>query len=183
VVAVTLLAACSGGNGTASPTSSAPRQADLVKAQAALEKSKADLHQVVDNLATTTVQNLRTPFTACGNDIGSATVNRACKTFDEAATCDVGSSEQWPQRWGYNVNVQLVGSDAQLAGTAILKALVAAQWSWQKNGNPSTTGVGDYNFAKDGAAIHVVSDDIPGVLTIEGYGACIVSDGSVRATP
>jgi hypothetical protein len=183
LLAAALLAACSNSSGAPSASqAAAPKQVDLTKAKAELDKSKADIRAVIDNIARTSVQNLRPPFGPCTTDVGTATANRACTMFDEASACDAGSTQPWPQRWGYNLSVELVGSDALPVGISIRKTLINDKWTWAWHDNPNTTAIADYGFTKGGASIHLIADDLPGVLTIEGYSPCIVADGSVRGS-
>jgi hypothetical protein len=183
LLAVVMLAACSSGSGTATPSRTAAQQVDATKAQAALDKSKADIRTVIDNIAVTTVQSLRRPFGPCSTDISSsAKGNQACTMFDEAAACDAGAGQEWPRRWGYNVSIQLAGSDAQPVGNSMVKALINAQWSWVRHDDPNTSGILNWSLTRAGASIHVVGDNLPGVLSVEGYGPCVGADGTVRSS-
>jgi len=181
-VAATALAGCSSG-GTAPVASGAASiaPADLTKARAALAQSKAELHAVVDALVGSAAAGSKAPFTDCrAVDVSPpagvfppAVEPGACAGFDSDAPCVVG--EKWPSRWGYNVNVHVVGTEATNSGKAVISALKAAKWTVVQNAaNKLLT---DVTATKNGAELRVVVDDVPGVVNLEGYGPCVSALG------
>jgi hypothetical protein len=181
VLVMVALTACSGGGtaGAGSTGAVAP-QGGTARGQQVLAQSAAEVRRVVNSLSAP-ASGRQPPYIACPSAAGSImSTTPACTGFDTAGPCVAGAADQaWPQRWGYNVNLQL-GKDALDSGTAALTTLANAHWTTRKN--PATTFVQDFSASLNGVSMRVVADDLPGVLSFESYGPCINPDGTVRAS-
>jgi len=168
--------ACSAAGGGAVPTASAPQGPVTDKARQALTASSTEVHSLVDAIVTSTNAGAKLPFAKCADGHGDVTVAGACAGFDEAASCrpEAGS---WPQRWGYNVNLRVTTLDASAAGASVMDSLRTAGWKLTNHNGGSK--VLDYTAAKDGLTLHLLVDQAPGVLNLEGYGRCVSSDGTL----
>jgi hypothetical protein len=179
LLAVTLTA-CSGGSATGSagsPASAVPA-GSAAKGQQVLAQSAGDLRKLVNSL-TAPASGRQPPYVVCPPAAGGVlSTTPACTGFDAQGPCVAGAADQaWPQRWGYDVNLQLP-SDALAAGATAVRTLANAHWATRRN--PSTTYVRDFSAALAGVSLRVVADDMPGVLTVEGYGPCVNADGTIH---
>ncbi|HEY6796218.1 MAG TPA: hypothetical protein VI248_16205 [Kineosporiaceae bacterium] len=181
VVLAATLTGCSvggpGGGGGSGAAGAGP--VGSARARQVLTQSAVELRALVNALSAP-ASGRQAPYVACPSAAGGVfSTTPACTGFDTQGPCLATTADQtWPQRWGYNVNLQL-GKDALDAGTAAVQTLARQHWATKRN--PSTTFVRDFSARLNGVSLRIVADDMPGVLTLEGYGPCVNVDGSTRA--
>jgi hypothetical protein len=180
VVVGLMLSGCSGsGPSGGSGAAAAAALGDTAKGQAALSKSTTDLHTIVNSLAAGIGAPSSVAYPECSNVKGLAVQAAPCSSFDDAEPCAVGSVRQWPQRWGYGVNITMAGA-TPTANTA-RATLESRQWKVASNPNQASATVVDFTATKAGVTVQVLADALPGVLTIEAYGACVAADGTTTS--
>jgi hypothetical protein len=191
VVLAGVLCACTSGGSAADSAAGAAVATDLAKAKAALAQSRTQLKTLVDSLARSANPASRAPFPECRTETAAGRPPDACSGFDAEAAC-VAAARDWPQRWGYNVNIHLAGGDALAAGRSVVTQLVGSKWTLrqqQPNGqvvqlrpgeNLRSTAVGVLKVTgeKNGVSLRITVDDLPGVVNLEGYGPCLSAAGT-----
>lgn len=96
-------------------------------------------------------------------------------TMDGAAACEVGTSGEWPQRWGYGVTLVLPNDDFKRTAETAVRTLRAEGWTIKLNS--STGDVLDADALRDGLMLHISGEPNPSSLVVEGFGICIGADG------
>jgi hypothetical protein len=194
-VAVLGLTACSGSSpatGAGAAGAGGAMGVDSAKGDALLQQSATGLRAAVDALIPV-AKRAKPPYVACKSAAGSGVrtggdLGIPCSGFDDKGPCEGDDAERlWPQRWGYNLNLQLAADDANATGKVIRTALSGSGWKVTpaagQTGGTDNSAMLTFTAVKGGTRVEVVTDAMPGVLTIEGYGPCIEANGAVRTTP
>jgi len=166
VLLATLLAACSGGAGSATlapagrtaPAAATAPEGTAADPAAVLARQAATLHTAVDGLRT------------------GLTVRTTTKLIDERQPCQVSTSD-WPAQWIFDQRMYLDDTDARPAGRAVVQRYHGLGWTVTTL--PPTADADQYTLSRQGFVISLAAGSGDGSLNVETTGPCVESDGSV----